>query len=126
MAKIALLIGILLFSFPAAAAELPPETQVQLQAIMQEYVDQVSIDGAYTYIDHDSEELKTVYPANVHPMVLPFGKDYFVCSEMVDENGNHFTADFLVRKFDDGFRVIQMILDDRPLVEAAMAKIGSM
>ena len=126
MAKVALLIGILLFSFPAAAAEIPPETQVQLQAIMQEYVDQISIDGAYTYIDHNSEELKTVYAANVHPMVLPFGKDYFVCSEMVDENGNHITADFLVREFDDGFRVIQMIVDDRPLVEAAMAKIGSM
>jgi hypothetical protein len=57
-------------------------------------------------------------------MVLPFGKDYFVCSEMVDENGSHITADFLVRRFDDDYRVVQMILDNRPLVESAMEKVN--
>ena len=126
MTKIIALIGGLLFWLSVAAAEIPPETQVKLQAVMQQYVDQVSTGGAYTYIDLEEQSLKTVYPANVHPMVLPFGEDFFVCSEMVDESGKHITADFLVRRFDDGFRVVQMILDNRPVVEAAMAKVGGM
>ena len=124
MTRLALFFGLLLLSLPATAAEISPEIQVQLQAATQQYIEQVSAEGAYIYIDHKSEDLKTVYPANVHPMVLPFGKDYFVCSEMVDENGSHITADFLVRGFDDDYRVVQMILDNRPLVESAMEKVN--
>ena len=125
MTRLALFLGLLLFSLPGTAAEISPEIQVQLQAAMQQYIDQVSTEGAYTYIDYKSEDLKTVYPANVHPMVLSLGKDYFVCAEMVDENGSHITADFLVRKFGDDYRVVQMILDNRPVVESAMKKVNS-
>lgn len=124
MRKLAPVIAALLFSTQVSAAEIATEVQVRLQAAMQHYIDQISTDGAYTYIDPKNSTLRTVYPANVHPMVLGFGDDFFVCSELVDKSGTNLTADFLIRRFDDDYRVVQMILDNRPLVEAAMSKIG--
>lgn len=121
---VGVLFAALAFSTPVAAADIPPQVQVRLQSAMQQYIDQISVDGAYSYIDSETSELKTVYPANVHPMVLSFGDDYFVCSELVDENGSNLTADFLVRQFGDGYRVVQMIIDNRRLVEQAMSKVG--
>lgn len=109
---------------PAWAGDIPAEVQVRLQGAMQQHIDEVSVDGAYTFIDPATRTLRTVYPANVHPMVLPFGSDYFVCSALVDESGAEITADFLVRKVGDRYRVVQTILGDRPMVEEAMAKLG--
>lgn len=111
------------FSAPASAADISSEVQVQLQSAMQHHIDQISVDGAYTYIDAETSELKTTYPANVHPMILEFGSDYFVCSEFVDEDGTHFTADFLVRRVGDDYRVVQTIIDNRPMVQRAMSRI---
>lgn len=124
MRKLGMVLAALAFSAPVLAADIPAEVQVRLQGAMQHYIDQISVDGSYTYIDPKTSQLRTVYPANVHPMVLGFGKDYFVCSELVDGSGKKLTADFLVRKFGGDYRVVQMILDNRPMVEAAMSKVG--
>jgi dihydroxyacetone kinase len=43
---------------------------------------------------------------------------------MVDANGQSTTADFLVRKIGDSYHVVQMLVGERPLVEAAMKKMG--
>jgi ribonucleotide reductase alpha subunit len=67
MTRLAVFVGLLLLSVPATAAEISPEIQVQLQAATQQHIDQVSAEGAYTYIDHKSEDLKTVYPAKRAP-----------------------------------------------------------
>ena len=117
-------LALLGFATPAIAADIPAEVQIRLQVAMQEFVDERTVDGAYSYIDGESAKLRTVYPANVHPMVLAYGDDYFVCSELVDETGESLTADFLVRKIGDEYRVVQFILDNRPLVSAAMSKAG--
>jgi len=123
MRKLALTLAALIIAVPAYAAEIPIAVQVQVQSAMQQYIDQISVGGAYSFIDQKSSDLKTVYPANVHPMVLSFGDDFFVCSEVIDGGGKNLTADFLVRKFGDEYRVVQMFLDNRSLVEAAMAKL---
>jgi hypothetical protein len=106
----------------ARAADVPAQTQVRLQGAMVTYLDQRLVDGAYRYIDTQQDVVRTVYPANTHPFVLPFGDDYFVCSEMIDDQGNTITADFLVRAVDDDFAVVQMIIDDRQSVQAVMKK----
>lgn len=124
MRKMLPALALLGFAAPAIAADIPAEVQIRLQVAMQEFVDERTVDGAYSFIDEESAELRTVYPANVHPMVLVYGDDYFVCSELVDGSGENMTADFLVRKIGDEFRVVQFILDNRPLVSAAMSKAG--
>ena len=72
-----------------------------------------------------SKAIRTVYPANVHPFVIAAGADYFVCSEMIDETGNTITADFLVREIGGTYRVVQMIVNDRGSVQAAIKKLSN-
>ena len=115
----------LLFAGSALAAEIPTELQVELQGAMLRHIDEISVDGRYTYVDPKVQVVKAVYPANVHPMIVPFGSDYFVCSEVLDENGNNLTADFLVREIDGEQRVVQMLIDDREAMMAAMKKLGN-
>jgi hypothetical protein len=112
-----------LFSTSALAADIPTDLQVELQTAMLSYIDEIVVDGAYTYVDTKEQAVKTAYPANIHPIIVPFGDDYFVCSEMVDADGNKLTADFLVRLIDGDYRVVQMIMADRKALEVAMSKL---
>ncbi len=115
---------VLLVANSALAADIPTELQVKLQGAMLRHIEEIVVDGAYTYVDAKDQAVKTVYPANIHPMIVPFGTDYFVCSEMIDESGNNLTADFLVRKVGDEYRVVQTLINERPTMMAALAKLG--
>lgn len=114
----------MLLSAPAVASEIPAELQVKLQSAMIAHIDNVSVDGAYSYVDTQENALTTVYPANIHPFVIGAGEDYFVCSEMINESGDTVAADFLVREVDGVYRVVQMIVNNRPAVMAAIKKLG--
>ena len=121
-AALVLVIGLLGTS--SAFAEKPSAAlQVELQTAMLTYTESVLVDGGYTYIDPKTQALKTVYPSNVHPFVVVLGKDYVVCSEMVDEEGNSITVDYVVRSISGEYKVVQMLLDDRPALKGAMAKL---
>lgn len=104
------------------AADVPAELQVELQTAMLVHLDAIAPDGVYTYLDTGSQTLRTVYSANVHPMVVQAGDAFFVCSEFIDEAGERLTADFLVRKVGEEYRVVQTILGDRAALMALMAQ----
>ena len=106
----------------ALADEIPADLQVKLQQAMLKHLDEVMVDGAYTYVDTKERSADTIYMANIHPMIIQFGDGYFVCSEMVDGQGKNRTADFLVRPIRGEYRVVQMIVNDRDAVTAAMSK----
>lgn len=108
----------------ALAADIDADLQVKLQGAMLSHIEEIVVDGAYTYVDAKEQALKTVYPANIHPIIVPFGTDYFVCSEMIDESGNNLTADFLVREVEGEYKVVQTIINDRQTMTAALAKLG--
>jgi hypothetical protein len=114
----------LLLAAGASAADIPADLQVKLQGAMLRHIEENAVDGAYTYVDTHGQALKTVYPANIHPMIVPFGEDYFVCSEVIDEDGNNLTADFLVREIRGEYAVVQTLIDDRQAMMAAMQKLG--
>ena len=109
-------------ALPAWAGGVSTELQVKLQSAMLNFTDGLLVDGGYTYIDPKAEAVRTVYPANVHPFVVKFGADYFVCSEMITEAGDTITADYLVREIDGDYRVVQIILDNRDLVKTVSQK----
>ncbi|MGI9374112.1 MAG: hypothetical protein ACR2OJ_16615 [Hyphomicrobiales bacterium] len=109
---------------PAAAEDIPTDVKAKLQSAMIAHVDGVMVDGAYTYLDTTSNTIETVYPANVHPMVIPAGGDFFVCSEMITEAGDAVTADFLVRQVAGDYKVVQMVVNNRAALQAAMKKLG--
>lgn len=123
LATLALVVGLAL-PVADAAADVPAELQVELQTAMLTHLDTIAPDGVYTYLDTGSQTLRTVYSANVHPMVVQAGDAYFVCSEFIDEDGERITADFLVREVGDGYRVVQMILDDREALMALAEQAG--
>jgi hypothetical protein len=54
-------------------------------------------------------------------MIVPY-KDgaIFVCSEVVTENGDRITADFLTVPVDGGYRIVEVIMNNRPAVEKMM------
>jgi len=118
-----LMIGTLLAS-PVIAGDITTDVKTKLQSAMIAHVDGVSVDGAYTYLDTTTNAIETVYPANVHPLVLSVGLDFFVCSEMINEKGDAVTADFLVREVEGNYTVVQMIVNNRAALQAAMKKLG--
>lgn len=114
-----------LAAVPTARAQaIPPELQVELQTAMVVHLDTIAPDGAYTFLDPETGQLRTVYTANVHPMVVAAGGEYFVCSEFIDEDGERLTADFLVRKLGDEYRVAQTIIGNRGALQTLMAQAG--
>ena len=115
-------LALLLLATGAVAGEIPAEVQVNLQNAMHRHLDRVSLDGAYRYLDTATAEPVTLYPANTHPMVLRYRDDFFVCSDLVGEGGESHTADFLVRRIGDDYRVVQMLVDQRAAVESAMKR----
>jgi len=44
----------------------------------------------------------------------------FVCSEVVTENGDRITADFLTVPVGDGYEVIEVIMNNRPSIKKMM------
>jgi hypothetical protein len=118
-----LAIGLLLTSL-AHAQEQSAALQVELQTAMLTYTESILVDGSYSYIDTKTDTLKTVYLANIHPFVLPMGGDFVVCSEMIDDTGNSITADYLVRRIEGKYKVVQMLLDDRESLTNAISKLG--
>jgi hypothetical protein len=118
-----LAIGLLLTSL-AHAEEQSAALQVELQTAMLTYTESIFVDGSYSYIDTKTDALKTVYLANAHPFVLSMGNDFVVCSEMIDDAGNNITADYLVRRIEGKYKVVQMLIDDRESLKNAMSKLG--
>ncbi|WP_282121399.1 hypothetical protein [Ruegeria atlantica] len=125
MIRLLCMVAVVVSSNPAAAADIPTEVKAKLQSAMISHVDGVMVDGSYTYLDTTTNAFETVYPANVHPMVILAGSDYFVCSEMITEGGDTVTADFLVREVSGDYKVVQMIVNNRGAVQAAMKNIGN-
>ena len=77
--------------------------------------------GKFYFVDRQANELAAGYSANVHPMIVPY-KDgaIFVCSEVVTENGERITADFLTVPVGDGYKVIEVIMNNRPSIKKMM------
>ncbi|MGQ7845301.1 hypothetical protein ACUNV4_12540 [Granulosicoccus sp. 3-233] len=119
---IILLSGLMLST--AHAARLSTALQVELQTAMLTYNDSILSDGSYLYLDTRTDTMRVIYPANAHPFIVSLGEHYFVCSEFIDDNGDSITADYLVRKIQGKYKVVQMIIDDRESLSKAMKKAG--
>ena len=75
-----------------------------LQATMTHFIDNASDDeGGFHYIERQSGALMTAYPSVIHPKIIPFGDDYFLCIDMLAANGTRRLVDFLVREGREGW-----------------------
>ena len=118
-----LVAALCIFSFQNATAdEVSAEVKAKAQLTLAQWMKDRSDDsGKFYFVDRQANELVAGYSANVHPMIVPY-KDgaIFVCSEVVTENGDRITADFLTVPVGDGYKVIEVIMNNRASIKKMM------
>ena len=118
-----LLIALCISSFQLAAAEeVSAEIKAKAQLTLAQWMKDRSDDtGKFYFVDRQTNDLVAGYSANVHPMIVPYKNgSLFVCSEVVTENGDRITADFLTVPVGDSYKVIEVIMNNRPSIEKMM------
>ena len=106
---------------PIWAAEISAEIKAKTQLSMAEFMKSRSdADGRFHFVDDKTNKAAFGFSANVHPMVVPYGQHIFVCSEVVLENGERITADFLTVKIDGAYKVGEVIMNNRDRVKGMM------
>jgi len=123
LSMLGLVAVLFVFSSPnAVAEEVSAEVKAKAQLTLAQWMKDRSDDsGKFYFVDRQANELVAGYSANVHPMIVPY-KDgaIFVCSEVVTENGDRITADFLTVPVGDGYKVVEVIMNNRPSVKKMM------
>ena len=106
---------------PIWAGEISAEIKAKTQLSMAEFMKSRSgADGRFHFVDDKTNKAAFGFSANVHPMVVPYGQHIFVCSEVVLENGERITADFLTVKIDGAYKVVEVIMNNRDRVKGMM------
>ena len=99
------------------SAEIKAKTQLSMVAFMKSRSD---ADGRFHFVDDKTNKAAFGFAANVHPMVVPYGQHIFVCSEVVLENGERITADFLTVNINGTYQVVEVIMNNRDRVKGMM------
>lgn len=109
-----------------SASKLDAVTKAQLQTTMITFLEKAADEaGAFGVIDRDTGVRVAVFPGAIHPRIIPYGTDYFLCIEMFDAAGKKYEADFLVRNGTDGWMVVDVMMNQRDLLRKAIANSGS-
>tara|TARA_B100000315_G_scaffold46196_1_gene40976 strand:+ start:6366 stop:6716 length:351 start_codon:yes stop_codon:yes gene_type:complete len=111
-----------IFSIVAIADDISVEDKAKAQLTLAKWMKSRSDDkGRFLFVDRQTNDLMGGYSANVHPMIVPY-KDgaVFVCSEIVTDNGDRVTADFLTVKVGDDFKIVEVIMNNRDSVKKMM------
>ena len=123
LSTLGLVAVLFVLSSPSAIAEeVSAEAKANAQLTLAQWMKERSDDsGKFYFVDRQANELVAGYSANVHPMIVPY-KDgaIFVCSEVVTENGDRITADFLTVPVGDGYKIVEVIMNNRPSVKKMM------
>ena len=119
----AVMAALMLAAAPSFAAEVSAEVKAKTQLSMAEFMKSRSdAEGRFYFLDDKTDKPAFGYTANVHPMVVPYGKHIFVCSEVVLENGERITADFLTTNIGGKYKVVEVIMNNRDRIKAMMKK----
>ena len=98
------------------------DEKVALQMALLEYVDANLIGDQFFYFDPEAETTVGLYPANLHPMIVPNGDIVFLCADFRDASGGKVDVDFVARKHDGEFFVFQTLVNNRDVVRRAMKR----
>jgi hypothetical protein len=122
--SVAIVLAVMTQSGALADEELSTATKAKAQLALTQWVNErADNSGKFFFVDRQNNQLLGGYNANVHPMIIPY-KDgaIFVCSEVVTEGGDRITADFLTVPVDGGYKVIEVIMNNRPSVKEMVEK----
>ena len=110
---LALVSFLFLITPKAQAEEVSTETKLVLQDLMNQFIDDLSVDGKMIYIDTKSEKLNTLYFSTAHPMYVPHEGNFFLCTSGVDENGEEHLVDFYAKEVEGSFKIVDVSVDNR-------------
>ena len=80
---------------------------------MNQFIEDLSVDGKMIYIDTKSEKLNTLYFSTAHPMYVPHEENFFLCTSGVDENGEEHLVDFYAKEVEGSFKIVDVSVDNR-------------
>lgn len=106
------------FSFQAQA--LDSQSKIDLQAALLNFLELTSDEsGRFRVIDRDSGKPLEIYAGAMHPKIVPLGDDQVLCIEMFDKAGVRHDADFVMRQTEAGWLVVDILVNQRPLLKKA-------
>ena len=95
------------------ADDVSTETKLVLQDLMNQFIEDLSVDGKMIYIDTKSEKLNTLYFSTAHPMYVQHEGNFFLCTSGVDENGEEHLVDFYAKEVEGSFKIVDVSVDNR-------------
>lgn len=87
-----------------------------LQASMQQHIDRNLVDGAYLHVDRGTGDVRRLYPAAAHPIIMRLGEYFVLCSDFRDGRGQDVNIDFYLAPRGRTFVVFDTMVNDRRLL----------
>lgn len=106
----------LLGTLPSAARGLSLTEKANLQATMQRYIDQQTVDGVFLYLEARSGKVRALHPVSAHTRILGVGQYYVLCFDFRDDNGQDVNVDFYLARKNASYVVFHIAVDDRKLL----------
>ena len=110
---LALVSFLFLITSKVQAEEVSTETKLMLQDLMNQFVDDLSVDGKMIYIDTKSDKLNSLYFSTAHPMYIPHEGNFFLCTSGFDENGEEHLVDFYAKEVEGSYKIVDVSVDNR-------------
>ena len=122
ISRLLLIVVLCVVSWSSVADEISVEEKAKAQLTLAKWMKSRAYDkGRFMFVDRQTNTLVGGYSANVHPMIVPYREGVvFVCSEVVTDNGDRITADFLTMKIGNDYKVIEVIMNNRSSVKKMM------
>ena len=106
----------LLGTLPSAARGLSLTEKANLQATMQRYIDQQTVDGVFLYLEARSGKVRALHPVTAHTWILSVGQYYVLCFDFRDDKGQDVNVDFYLARKNASYVVFHTAVDDRKLL----------
>ena len=122
ISRLLLIVSLCVVSLASIAEDISVEDKAKAQLTLAKWLKNRADDsGRFMFVDRQTNTLVGGYSANVHPMIVPYKEGVvFVCSEVVTDNGDRITADFLTMKIGNEYKVIEVIMNNRSSVKKMM------
>ena len=98
---------------PSVVWGLSLSENVNLQATMQRYIDQQTVDGVFLYLEAQSGKVRALHPVTAHTKVLSVGQYYVLCFDFRDDKGQDVNVDFYLARKNTSYVVFHTAIDDR-------------
>ena len=100
--------------------EVSAEMKIKLQNLMNNFIEDISVDGKMIYIDTKSDKLNGLYFSSAHPMYVPHEGNFFLCTAGVDDEGNEHLVDFYAKEVDGDYKIVDVSVDNRDTTKAIL------